>query len=134
MDFVKDTKKIIDNANEILNKHNKKYYSDVMDFLNLLFSSNSKSILVINISKIAISREIFELYNNIINKYQVDAPLFDIDLFFEEDPLSNSDLYTRNDIINICQKISNNLLFRLNYKTEIIYYNSKPSLKIKNIT
>jgi hypothetical protein len=133
MDFVKETKNIIDNANEFLNKHNKKYYSDVLEFLNLLFSSDSKSILTINISKIAISRDIFESYNNIIQKYELNSRLFDIDLFFEEDPISNPDLYTRSDIMNICRQLSNNLLSRLNYKAEMVYYESKPTLKIRII-
>lgn len=133
MDFVKKTKAIMDDANKILNKHNKKYYSEILDFLNLLFSSNSPSILTINISNMAISREIFEMYNDIIQKYEIDAQLFDIDMFFEFDPISNPEIYSKNDIINICQKISNNLLFRLNYKAEIIYNESKPFLKFKAI-
>ena len=134
MDFVKKTKDIIDDANKILNKHNKKYYSEILDFLNLLFSSNSPSILTINISNVAISREIFEMYNNIVEKYENDAQLFDIDLFFEFDPVLNPEMYSKNDIMNICQQISNNLLARLNYKAEIIYNESKPFLKFKAMT
>ncbi len=133
MDFVKETKNIIDDANEILKKHNEKYYSEVLDFLNLLYSSNSSSILTISISKVSISRDIFEMYNSIVNKYKLDAQLFNTSLFFENDPMSNPDMYTKNDIINICQLISNNLLFRIGYKTEIVYFDSKPSLKFKQL-
>jgi hypothetical protein len=133
MDFIRETKTIIDNADKVLYEYNKKYYRDVLDFLNLLFSSNSKNILSINMSKIAISKDIFVIYNAIIEKHDLNTELFNIDLFFDENPMLNSDIYSRNDIISICQHLCNNLLSRINYKTDILYFDGKSTLKIKSI-
>jgi len=133
MEFIRETKTIIENANKVLYDHNKKYYRDVLDFLNLLFSTNSKSVLSIYVNKIAISKDILEIYNAIVEKHRLDVELFDIDLFFKEDPILNSDVYSRNDILSICQNLCNNLLQRINYKMEILYFNSKSTLKIKEI-
>lgn len=133
MEFIRETKTIIENANKVLHEHNKKYYRDVLDFLNLLFSTNSKNILSISVNQIAISQDILEVYNKIIEKYKLDIDLFNTELFMEENPLLNSDLYSRNDILTICQNLCNNLLLKLDYKTDIVYFNSKPTLKIRQI-
>jgi phosphoenolpyruvate carboxylase len=133
MEFIRETKNIIENADKILYEYNKKYYRDVLDFLNLLFSSSSKSILSIYINKIAISRDILEIYNIIVKKYKLEIELFNIDLFFDEDPILNSDIYSRNDIISICQHLCDNLLLKVSYKTEILYFNGKSTIKIKSI-
>ena len=133
MEFIRETKTIIESANKVLHEHNKKYYRDVLDFLNLLFSTNSKNILSISINQIAISQDILEVYNKIIEKYKLDIDLFNTELFMDENPLLNSDLYSRNDILTICQNLCNNLLLKLDYKTDIVYFNSKPTLKIRQI-
>ena len=133
MEFIRETKTIIENADKVLRERNKKYYRDVLDFLNLLFSTSSKSILSIYVNKIAISKDILEIYNIIVEKYSVDVELFDINLFFDEDPILNSDIYSKNDILSICQNLCNNLLSRINYKTDILYYDGKSTLKIREI-
>jgi hypothetical protein len=131
MEFIRDTKTIIENANKVLEEYNKKYYRDVLDFLNLLFSTESKNILSIRINKISMSLDILEVYNKIIEKYKLNIQTFNIELFSNENPLLNSDTYSRNDIIAICQHLCDNLLERINYKTDIIYINSKATLKIR---
>lgn len=133
MEFIRETKTIIENANKVLYDHNKKYYRDVLDFLNLLFSTNSKNILSISVNQIAISQDILEVYNKIIEKYKLDIDLFNTELFMDENPLLNSNLYSRNDILTICQNLCNNLLLKLDYKTDIVYFNSKSTLKIRQI-
>lgn len=133
MNIVKETKSIIDNANNVLNKKNKKYYRDVLDFLNLLFSCDANSLLKINIKKLAISREIFELYNEIIIKHNLDVQSFNVDLFFNEISIGDNDVYTTKDLLQICKALANNLLLRLDYKIDVLYYDGKSVIKVKHI-
>lgn len=128
MESIKQTKKIIDDANKALNEYNKKYYKDVLEFLNILFYSSSSSILSMNITKIALSEDVFELYNAIIDKYNLECKKFNTKLFFEEDII---EIYKKSELINICKALANNLLKKINYKADIIYFDSKPILKIK---
>lgn len=131
MNEIRKTKDIIENANKILQQHNNEYYREILNFLNILFSSEAKSITSIYFNKIAISADIFDMYNKLIDKYSLDAKHFNIELFFQNDPITNSKLYSKNDIISICQNISNNLLKRINYKADIIYIEGKPIIKFK---
>lgn len=133
MESIKETKKIIEDANKALNEYNKKYYKDVLEFLNILFYSNSSSILSINITKLALSEDVFEFYNTIIDKYNLESNKFNTKLFFNEDLTSNLELYKKSDLMNICKVLVNNLLKKINYKADIVYFDSKPVLKIKQI-
>jgi len=133
MESIKETKKIIEDANKALNEYNKKYYKDVLEFLNILFYSNSSSILSINITKLALSEDVFEFYNTIIDKYNLESNKFNTKLFFSEDLTSNLELYKKSDLMNICKVLVNNLLKKINYKADIVYFDSKPVLKIKQI-
>ena len=50
LSIINETKKIIEEFNNEINKNNEKYYQDVLDFLNLLFNQNCNQILKISIS------------------------------------------------------------------------------------
>ena len=108
------TKKILEESNEILAKKNKKYYRDVLDFLNLLFEDNATNINKIKFKKITLNSNVFEMYNEINNTHKTNKPKFDSD---------NFDLSQFNDadeikaiFVEIAYKLSNNLLDKLNYK------------------
>ena len=108
------TKKILEESNEILVKKNKKYYRDVLDFLNLLFEDSATNINKIKFKKITLNSNVFEMYNEINNTHKTNKPKFDSD---------NFDLSQFNDadeikaiFVEIAYKLSNNLLDKLNYK------------------
>jgi hypothetical protein len=124
---IKETKILQDEINEKLNNDNKKYYKDILDFLNTIFISEEKSILKIKLNSITINQNVFEIYNYIINKYKLNKDLINIDYF-------DFDIsYDRDDIIKIIMLISNNLLEKLNYKmiSYVNKYTNKKMLKIK---
>jgi hypothetical protein len=86
------------------------YYKEIHIFLNNLFNSNSKSILKLQTSSINLNENTVNNYNNIIKKYKLTKPLFDVDKFdFDE-------IYDFNCIIEIATTITNNLLHKINYK------------------
>ena len=51
-DYKNDTKILLEHSILLFHKNNENYYNDVLQCLNLLYSSNSKTILRIKISKI----------------------------------------------------------------------------------
>ncbi len=112
--IVDSTQKIIENTNKLLEERNKKYYRDVLDFLNLLFEDKSKNLTKIKFKKITLNENVFEMYNQINKIYKLDKPEFDSDNF------DLSDIEDPNEIklvfYEIAHKMANNLLERLNYK------------------
>ena len=122
---INETKLIIDKINEKILESNKKYYNDVLNFLNMIFLDESKSILKINCKKISFNKDIFEIYNYIIKKHKLNKDLINIDYFdFDTE-------YDHDDVIKIILQICNNLLEKLNYQMSSYTYNEKKIIKIK---
>lgn len=122
---------ILDESKKLIQDKNKKYYNDVLDFMNLLFEDNALILCKIKFKKITLNEKVFKLYNEIIKTYELDKPLFDIDNF----NLENFQNFNSEEIVKIfCDiafKISNNLLDKINYKLKKKY--SKEDNKIKFI-
>ena len=131
--IVDSIQKILLESNDILLKKNKKYYTDVIDFLNLLFEDNSENINNIKFKKITLNDNIFIMYNEIIKVYKLNKPIFDSDNF----DLSEIDDPNQIKIvfINIAYTFSNNLLEKLNYKLikKSIKWENKIKLILKYI-
>jgi len=129
--IVQSTKSLLDLSNKLFYEKNKKYYEDVLDFLNLLFEDNSKIITKINFKKITLNENIFLLYNEIIKIYKLDKPTFNLDKF----DLSIIDgLDNINQIFyDIALKLSNNLLDKINYKLKTKKIENKIKFTIVNI-
>jgi len=112
--IVISTQKLLDEANKLLYDKNKKYYNDVLDFMNLLFDDDAKILSKIKFKKITLNEQVFELYNEIIKTYKLAKPEFDIENF------NLSEIEDLDEIkkifFDIAFKISNNLLEKLNYK------------------
>lgn len=105
-----ETKIIKDSIYNKLQEINRKYYKDVLTFLNMLFCSNSESILKIKLNKVTLNNEILETYNYIVKKHNLNKDLINVDYFdFNIE-------YEKTDIIKITLMICNNLLEKLNYK------------------
>ena len=122
---INETKLIIDKINEKILESNKKYYNDVLNFLNLIFIDESKSIFKINCKKISFNKDILEIYNYIIKKHKLNKDLIDIDYFdFDTE-------YNHDDVIKIILLICNNILEKLNYQMSSYTFNSKKIIKIK---
>lgn len=110
------TQNILEETNKLIHEKNKKYYNDVLDFMNLLFEDNAKNLSKIKFKKITLGETVFQLYNEIIKTYKLDKPQFDIEGFFIsleeiEDPEELKKIFCE-----IAFKISNNLLERINYR------------------
>lgn len=111
---VVETQKLLDDANKLLWDKNKKYYNDVLDFMNLLFEDNAKILSKIKFKKITLNEQVFELYNEIIKTYKLSKPEFVIENFNLNEI---EDLEEMKKIVcDIAFKISNNLLEKINYK------------------
>lgn len=125
---VTETKLIIEKLNEKMLETNKKLYSNVLDFLNMVFLEESKSILKINCKKISFNKDILETYNYIVKKHKLNKNLIDIDYF-------NFDIeYDSEDVIKIITQLSNNLLEKLNFQMYTYNnYMNKRVIKIKMI-
>lgn len=108
------TQKLLDEANKLLWDKNKKYYNNVLDFMNLLFDDDAKILSKIKFKKITLNEQVFELYNEIIKTYKLAKPEFNIDNFnlSEIEDLDK----IKKIFFDIAFKISNNLLEKLNYK------------------
>jgi len=112
--IVISTQKILDESNKLLLDKNKKYYNDVLDFMNLLFEDDAKILSKIKFKKITLNDHVFELYNEIIKTHKLSKPEFDIENF---DLSEIEDLdEIKKVFFDIAFKISNNLLEKLNYK------------------
>ena len=104
----------LEESNNLYQEKNKKYYRDVLDFMNLLFEDNSSELTKIKFKKITINENIFILYNEIIKIYKLNKPLFIIENFNIEEI---DDLINIKELFfNLAYKFSNNLLEKINYK------------------
>ena len=103
---------------------NKKYYSSVLKLFKKIFNSESNSLLKIKITLLTLNIEIFKFYNKIINKFNLNKQLFDIENF-------NIELLNTNEnLISIIMILCNNLLEKINYKLIKIKFNDVVKLKI----
>ena len=133
--IIDSTSKKLEESNNLYFEKNKKYYRDVIDFLNLLFECNYNEISKIKCEKITINDNIFIFYNEIIKKYNLKKPEFILENFNIEEIENPEEI--KDIFYEIAYKLSNNLLEKLNYKMKkkidkstgkikfIIVYNSK---------
>ncbi len=122
-----ENKKLMSELQNKINESNKKYYKDVLDFLNMLFDLEETSILKIKPKKIQFNENIIKTYNYIIKKHDIKKEMLDTNAFdFNIE-------YEQEDVLKICLIICNNLLDRLKYKIEVGTWNNKKYLKIKSI-
>lgn len=122
-----ENKLMFDKIQNEINESNKKYYKDVLDFLNMLFETEEKSILKIKVKKISLNENIIETYNYIIKKHKVKKASIDVNAFdFSID-------YDKEDVLKICTLMCNNLLEKLKFKMNIGIYNNKKYINIKPI-
>ena len=124
-DYKNDTKILLEHSTLLFHKNNENYYNDVLQCLNLLYSSSSKTILRIKISKITMSEQMLKLYNKIITKYELNISVFDIDNF------DFDNLYDHSDIVYIAKTITNNLLLKINYILQESIISGKKKYTIK---
>lgn len=121
---VKENKILLDLINNKLQESSKKYYKDVLEFLNMLFDTEEKSILKIKMNKISLNEDILETYNYIVKKHELKKDLINTqEMNFELD-------YDKKDIVKMVLLISNNLLEKINYKMMMKKFNDKEYLKI----
>ena len=112
--LVISTQNILEESKRLIQEKNKKYYIDVLDFMNLLFEDNANNLSKIKFKKITLNERVFKLYNEIIKTYKLNKPEFDIDNFNYDEI---EDLEEIKKIFrDIAFKISNNLLEKINYK------------------
>ncbi len=138
--IVESTQKILDESNNKLTQKNKKYYRDVLDFLFLVFQDNNQeknndevkypnNIYQIKFKNITLNENVFQMYNQIIKKYNLNKPEFITDAF------DLSEIDNPNEIkdifYDIAQTLSNNLLEKINYK--LVKKINKEDKKIKFI-
>ena len=123
------TQNILEETNKLIHNKNKKYYNDVLDFMNLLFEDDAKNLSKIKFKKITLGETVFQLYNEIIKKYKLDKPQFDIEGFNLDEIEDPEEL--KKIFCEIAFKISNNLLERINYRLKKKY--SKEDNKTKFI-
>jgi hypothetical protein len=112
--MVISTQNILEESKRLILEKNKKYYNDVLDFMNLLFEDDAKNISKIKFKKITLNDMVFKLYNEIILTYKLDKPTFDIDNFNLDDIKDMDEI--KKIFCDIAFRISNNLLEKLNYK------------------
>lgn len=108
------TQKLLEDANKLLFEKNKKYYNDVLDFINLLFEDNAKILSKVKFKKITLSVQVFELYNIIIKTYKLQKSEFIIENFNLNEIEDLDEM--KKVVCDIALKISNNLLEKINYK------------------
>ncbi len=122
-----ENKKLMSELQNKINESNKKYYKDVLDFLNMLFDLEETSILKIKPKKIQFNENIIKTYNYIIKKHDLKKEMLEINAFdFNIE-------YEQEDVLKICLIICNNLLDKLKYKIEVGTWNNKKYLKIKSV-
>ena len=111
---IESTKNLLEKSKQLLIEKNKKYYIDVLDFFNLLFEDNVTEITKIKFKKITLNDNVFNLYNEIIKTYKLNKPEFDIEKF-DISEINDTD-EIKKIFCSIAEKLSNNLLEKLNYK------------------
>jgi DNA-binding protein len=106
---ITDTNIIIEKINDKILESNKKYYNNVLEFLNMLFNEESKSILKVKLKQISLSEDVLEIYNYIIKKHGLKKNMIDVKYFdFDID-------YDTNDVIKMVVVLCNNLFEKINY-------------------
>ncbi len=119
-----EAKQIKDLIQHKINEANKKYYKDVLDFMNMLFETEEESILKIKVKKMTLNEDIVETYNYIIDKHKLKKQTINTkELDFDAE-------YEIEDIIKISTLMTNNLLDKLDYKLTSYKYNNKRIFKI----
>jgi hypothetical protein len=108
------TQNILDESKKLILDKNKKYYNDVLDFMNLLFEDNAIILSKIKFKKITLNEKVFKLYNEIIKTYKLNKPEFDVDNFNLDEIKDLEEI--KKIFCDIAFKISNNLLDKINYK------------------
>ena len=126
-DYITETNNTINDIIKLEFNSNEKYYKNVLKLLNKIFDNTSKTILSIKINKAIITTQILKFYNKIVNKFDLNKPLFDINNFEVET------IFTENDIEYIVERICNNLLNKIDYKLKSYKYNNKKKHKIISI-
>jgi len=122
-----ENKLLLNQIQNKTNESNKKYYKDVLDFLNMLFETEENSILKIKVKKISINENIIKTYNYIVKKHKLKKSLVNEELFdFDTE-------YDQDDVFKVSIIMSNNLLEKLNYKINVSTYNKKKYVSIKSI-
>lgn len=112
--IIESIKNKLEESNNLYESKNKKYYRDVLDFLNLMFEDKAECITKLKFKKITLNDNVFELYNQIIKKYNLDIPEFEsenFDVSNMDDPVEIKELFCV-----IALKLSNFLLEKLKYK------------------
>jgi hypothetical protein len=127
--IVISTQNILEESKKIIQDKNKKYYTDVLDFMNLIFEDNASILSKIKFQKITLNEKVFKLYNEIIKTYKLNKPKFDIDNFNLEEIEDLEEI--KKIFCDIAYRISNNLLEKINYKLKKKY--NKEDKKIKFI-
>ena len=127
--IVISTQNILEESKKIIQDKNKKYYTDVLDFMNLIFEDNASILSKIKFQKITLNEKVFKLYNEIIKTYKLNKPEFDIDNFNLEEIEDLEEI--KKIFCDIAYRISNNLLEKINYKLKKKY--NKEDKKIKFI-
>lgn len=124
MEYLKineEIQNIISQSNSVIYEKNNKYYNDVLDFMNLLFSEKAKIISKLRLNSFTINENILKFYNKIIEHYKLNKDQFDEDEFNQEfnfdDILDEkTKLKQTNKLIKFVLTLCNNLLERLGYK------------------
>jgi hypothetical protein len=122
------TKEILEKSFNDYQNAMEKYYSDVLEWMNTLYSDDSKSIMKIRLKKITLNEDIFNTYNSIIKKYKLDKDLFDTENFDIEE------FHDGNQLFKIAKIMTNNLLEKLGYKLDVYKVGDSKKYKINNIT
>jgi len=117
--IVISTQNILEESKKIIQDKNKKYYTDVLDFMNLIFEDNASILSKIKFQKITLNEKVFKLYNEIIKTYKLNKPKFDIDNFNLEEIEDLEEI--KKIFCDIAYRISNNLLEKINYKLKKKY-------------
>lgn len=123
-DYIVETNNTINDIIKLEFNSNEKYYKNVLKLLNKIFNNESKTILSIKPNKAIITPEILKFYNKLVNKFDLNKPLFDIDNFDVEYN------FTEKDIEYIILRICNNLLNKIDYKLTSYKYNNNKKYKI----
>lgn len=117
--IIEQTKKLIEETNQLLDEKNKKYYLNVLDFLNMMFEDNAKNILRIKFQKITLNQNVFLLYNKINEVYGLEKPKFEYEKFEKITENIDEPDEIKKIWCEIALNLSNYLLDRLGHKLKI---------------
>ena len=126
--IINKTKNILEKSYVNYQKSLEEYYKDVLDWMNMIYSDDSKSILKVQIKRITLNEDIFLKYNEIITKYKLKKDIFNIENFDIEDN------YDFDSVVEIAKIMTKNLLEKLNYKLDIYNNGKSKKIRIKNMS